>query len=55
MLKEGKFPVYLLDKSYLRLAHLAYRYNLRDYGYVLEAAVIYNRYWGTCGGKFVLS
>ena len=55
VLKEGNFPTLLLDKSYLRLAHLAYRYNLRDYGYVLEAAVVYNRYWGTCGGKFVLS
>jgi hypothetical protein len=55
LLKEANFPAHLLDRHYLRLAHLAYRFNLRDYGYVLEAAVVYNRYWGTCGGKFVLS
>ena len=55
VLKEANFPGHLLDKRYLRLAHLAYRFNLRDYGYVLEAAVVYNRYWGTCQGKFVLS
>lgn len=55
LLKEANFPARLLDKHYLRLAHLAYRFNLRDYGYVLEAAVVYNRYWRTCGGNFVLS
>jgi asparagine synthase (glutamine-hydrolysing) len=55
VLKEVNFPTQLLDRRYLRLAHLAYRFNLRDYGYVLEAAVVYNRYWGACGGKFVLS
>lgn len=55
VLDDENFPARLLSKAYLRLAHLAYRYNLRDLAYVLEAAVVYNRYWRTCRGKFSLS
>ncbi len=54
LLKGEDFPTPLLRKPFLHLARLAYRWRLHDYAYVLEAASVYNRYWETCGGKFVL-
>jgi len=55
LLHSSNFPHPLLDKNYLRLTHLAYRWRLRDYSYVLEAAAVYNRYWEKCEGKFAIS
>ncbi len=51
MLSGSEFPDAILDKRYLRLARLVYRWGLRDYGYVLEVALTYHRYWVACARK----
>jgi asparagine synthase (glutamine-hydrolysing) len=55
LLQRNDFPDPLLNKVYLRLAYSVYRWNLRDYSYVLETALVYGRYWRVCEAKFVLS
>jgi asparagine synthase (glutamine-hydrolysing) len=54
LLADHNFPKPLLRKNYLRFARLLYGWKLQDYGYVLEAAAVYNRYWEVSGGKFAL-
>lgn len=54
MLSAGDFPRPILDRRYLRLARLIYGLGLRDYAYVLKAALTYNRYWKACGGAYRL-
>ncbi len=54
ILGEKTFPRPLLRKSFLRLATLAYRAGVRDYGYVIRAAAPYCRYWVASDGEYVL-
>ncbi|HYG82730.1 MAG TPA: asparagine synthase-related protein, partial [Pyrinomonadaceae bacterium] len=61
LLKQGAevlgakdFPDRILKRGYLRLASWAHRTGLRDYGYVIEAAQTYHKYWQLCGGQYVL-
>lgn len=54
MLTADDFPRKILNKRYLRIATLVYKAGLRDYAYVIQAANTYNKYWGLCGGNFVL-
>lgn len=52
MLRARKFPSEILKKQYLRLATLIYRFGLRDYSYVIQAAWKYFTYWNSSGGKY---
>jgi hypothetical protein len=54
LLRNNGFPSPLLQRSRFLLAWLAYRTNLRDYSYVLETALLYNRYWEICEGRFAV-
>lgn len=54
LLAARDFPDPLLNRGYLRLAYLAYKWGLRDYSYVLESALIYARYWELSQGKYSL-
>lgn len=48
------FPDPILDKPYLRLVRFFHRLGLRDYGYALDAAVVYHHYWKVCSGSYWL-
>lgn len=54
ILGANDFPERIFKRGYLNLAALIYRTGLRDYGYVIEAARTYYRYWNLCGGSYVL-
>jgi asparagine synthase (glutamine-hydrolysing) len=51
LLSAQDFPAALLRKPFLRLATWVYRTGLRDYGYVLDTAGSYHRYWHESGGR----
>jgi len=55
MLDAPDFPTPILRKGALRLATWIHRTGARDYGYVINAAETYHRYWKVCGGRYVLS
>lgn len=54
MLRASDFPNPILRKQYLRIATLIYKFGLRDYSYVIQAAWKYYTYWNLSGGKHVL-
>ena len=54
MLRASDFPKGILKKQYLRIATLIYRFGLRDYSYVIQAAWKYCTYWKLSGGKHAL-
>lgn len=54
LLSSDDFPHALLRKTNLRLATLAYRLGLRDYGYVLKIAKQYYTSLRQCAGKYTL-
>jgi len=54
LLKSDAFPEPILNRRYLRLVYLACRWGLRDYFYVLDAALVYARYWRLSQGKYEL-
>jgi asparagine synthase (glutamine-hydrolysing) len=54
ILGAKRFPGSILNKQYLRLVRRIYQWGIRDYSYVLQAALHYHRYWKVAGGKFVL-
>lgn len=54
ILRASDFPKGLLKKRYLRIATLIYRFGLRDYSYVIQAAWKYYSYWNLSGGKYSL-
>ena len=54
MLRATDFPNEILRKQYLRIAALIYRFGLRDYSYVIQAAWKYCNYWNLSGGKYAL-
>lgn len=51
LLKSDAFPDSILSHRNLRFAHMAYRWGIRDYSYVLDAALVYSRYWKLSQGK----
>jgi len=51
-LLKGTFPDSILDKTYFRLASALYRTGLRDYGYVIRNAAVYQHYVSVSGGRY---
>lgn len=54
MLSDADFPDRVLRKNSLRLMLWAMKLKLGDYGYALEAALEYRRYWKMTGGRYEL-
>ncbi len=54
LLKANDFPVKILNKNNIRLAVLVHWTGWRDYGYLIDGAKIYHRYWRICGGDYKL-
>ena len=46
------FPKGLLDRNRFRIAMLLYRTDIRDYKYLLNAALAYHRYWRNSSGRW---
>jgi hypothetical protein len=44
------FPSTILDKNRFRAAFLLFRAGVRDYGYVVNAAWMFQKYWAVSGG-----
>lgn len=55
MLRAKNFPAEILSKRNIRLAVLAHRTGIRDYGYVIETAAIFYGYWVKCNGEFSIA
>ena len=43
----------ILNKNSIRLAALMHRTGWRDYGYIIETAEIYQKYWTKCNGDHI--
>ena len=54
LLNGGPFPEKLLDRRTLRLAALAHRTGLRDYGYLIGPAHTYYDYVNKCDGRYAM-
>jgi hypothetical protein len=54
ILGSKDFPGKILNRHYLRATSLLYRASVRDYGYLIQAAGTYHKYWLRCSGQFVL-
>ncbi|MBC7929903.1 MAG: hypothetical protein H7Z38_04975 [Rubrivivax sp.] len=54
MLSASDFPDGIFRKRNFRLALWAYKLGVRDYGYLVEAARTYQKYWTVCDGNFSL-
>lgn len=54
VLRAKDFPRQILSKSNIGLAALVHLTGLRDYGYVIETAGIFYKYWSRCNGEFSL-
>lgn len=54
ILAAASFPRELLRRERLRLATWLYHAGLRDYGYVIQQAGLFYRYWDRCGGRWVV-
>jgi hypothetical protein len=54
LLKAKDFPYPIMNRWYLRLATWIFHTGLRDYGYVIKNAGVYNKYWVKSGGKYEL-
>ena len=54
ILTAASFPRELLRRQRLRLATWLYHTGLRDYGYVIQQAGLFYRYWDRCGGRWVV-
>jgi asparagine synthase (glutamine-hydrolysing) len=52
ILNAEDFPNNILSKKFLWLALLAHWTGLRDYGYLIEGAGVYHKYWRICQGKY---
>lgn len=53
VLKAKDFPSEILDKMRFRVALAAYAAGLRDYGYLVETAEVYYKYWNKCSGNYM--
>jgi hypothetical protein len=54
LVKAVDFPADILSKKNIRLAVLVHWTGLRDYGYLIEGAMIYHKYWRICRGEYKL-
>lgn len=45
------FPRQILNKTNIRIAVWLHRLGLRDYGYIIETACVYHKYWKLCSGQ----
>lgn len=54
LIRAKDFPRQILSKSNIGLAALVHLTGLRDYGYVIETAGIFYKYWSRCNGEFTL-
>ncbi len=54
LLKAKNFPREILSRNNIRLAALVHRTGLRDYGYVIETASVFHKYWSNCSAGFSL-
>ena len=54
ILTAATFPRELLRRERLRLATWLYHTGVRDYGYVIQQAGLFYRYWDRCGGRWVV-
>jgi len=52
MRRASSFPTPLLRRTYLSVATLLYRLQIRDVGYVIRAAHRYCEYWWKCSGRY---
>ena len=59
LIKEGKeiinsedFPDQILSKNNIRLAIFVHQTGWRDYGYIIEYAQLYQKYWRICRGDY---
>ena len=55
LIESRDFASRILNKNNIRLAALIHRTGWRDYGYFIETAEKYQRYWTKCNGKFSFS
>jgi len=55
ILRGRDFPRSILNRHYLAMTTWLYRLGLRDFGYLIHAASIYNQYWAQCGGKYAMN
>jgi asparagine synthase (glutamine-hydrolysing) len=55
ILRAEDFPRDILNRQYLRMSTLMYRANVRDYGYLIQAASTYQKYWARCGGRYSMN
>jgi hypothetical protein len=54
LIKAKHFPHEIMSKKKLRLATWIYRIGLRDYGYVINTAETFYKYWALCKGNTIL-
>jgi asparagine synthase (glutamine-hydrolysing) len=52
LVRAPDFPHGILRLAPLRLALLAYRLGLRDYGYLIDSAQVLHKYWQRAGGRY---
>lgn len=54
LLRAKDFPSDIISKKRFRLATMAYRTGIKNYGYVMNTANIFYKYWQICQGKYTL-
>lgn len=52
LLRASDFPAEILDRARFAMAMSTYYAGLRDYGYVVQTAEVYYRYWKKCSGIY---
>lgn len=55
LVRSKNFASRILNKNNIRLAALIHQTGWRDYGYIIETAEIYQKYWTKCNGDCSLS
>ncbi|MEP6946323.1 MAG: asparagine synthase-related protein [Acidobacteriota bacterium] len=53
VLKAKDFPTEILDRARFGVAVAAYASGVRDYGYLVETAEVYYKYWNKCSGIYM--
>lgn len=54
LLSARDFPTDILSKKNIRLAAWIHRTGWRDYGYIIETARVYHKYWRICKGAYTI-
>ncbi len=55
LLKRDNFPHALARRWYFASAMLAYKYGLRDYGWLIDKIDYISRYWSKCNGEYEIT